>query len=144
MYNREDRISGRTVCFSRERLSRLNFSWPDPSIQSKALLGCLQKPRDKEPQFCFELRRFCAARNGGGNGMISQETVDDMLTLMITEARQHQHYSASGPSSGTPQAGSKPPVRDGKKPEARSSTSIESKKVCYFCKNEGHWKEGCK
>ena len=116
---------------SRERLSRLNFSWLDPSIQSRALLGCVQKLRDKEPQFCFELRSFCAARNGGGNGMNTQETVDDMLTLMITDAHQHQHHSASGPPSGTPQAGSKPLVRDGKKPEARSSTSTENKKVCW-------------
>ena len=28
---------------SRERLSRLNFSWPDPSSRSKALSGSVQK-----------------------------------------------------------------------------------------------------
>ena len=104
------------------------------------------KPRDEDTQFDFELRRFLAARNGGGDGKVTQEAVDDLLVLFITEARQWQHQSissTSAPSSDTRREGWKPPDRDGRKAEARTSSSIESKKVCYLCKKECRWKKDC-
>ena len=52
--------------FARERLQRLDFQWPDPSIQCGALVGSVQKFRDKDSQFDFELKVFLAANNGGG------------------------------------------------------------------------------
>ena len=52
--------------FARERLQRLDFQWPDPSIQCGALVGSAQKLREKDSQFDFELKAFFATHDGGG------------------------------------------------------------------------------
>ena len=77
--------------FARERLQRLDFKWPDPSIQCGALISSAQKLRRKDRQFDFELKAFLANHNGGGNGKITQRSVDDLLNMLIMVSRQwHQ------------------------------------------------------
>ena len=73
--------------FARERLQKLDFQWPDPSIQCAALLSSVQKLRSKDNQSDFELMAFLASHVGGGNGKITQKSVDDLLYMFIMVSR---------------------------------------------------------
>ena len=71
---------------------------PDPSIQFRSILGCVEKFRGSDQNLDFKLKMFVASDDHGG-GRVTQDAVDKLLVIATSGARAAQHLEVKKPTA---------------------------------------------